>query len=38
MPGIILAIMLPGTAFTLLDSNGKKTASDPGQAGAGISP
>ena len=25
MPGIILAIMLPGTAFTLLDSNGKKT-------------
>lgn len=25
MPGIILAIMLPNTAFTLLDSNGKKT-------------
>ncbi|WP_185265853.1 16S rRNA (guanine(527)-N(7))-methyltransferase RsmG [Halopseudomonas xiamenensis] len=25
MPGIILAIMLPGSQFTLLDSNGKKT-------------
>lgn len=25
MPGVILAIMLPDNAFTLLDSNGKKT-------------
>ena len=25
MPGIILAIMLPERAFSLLDSNGKKT-------------
>lgn len=25
MPGVILAIMLPETEFTLLDSNGKKT-------------
>lgn len=25
MPGVILAIMLPATQFTLLDSNGKKT-------------